>query len=437
MILLLLGSLFIAIAVVFNLFIANYIKTDALSQLGAYSEVLREPGGNARRQSDSALPALPQQAPNRTGAKTELFIINSAYGVENSANSSDAPEIIAAYLKEHNRNLDATTGFHLKTKEREYYLSIVRDPLHSDGYAVLYVDVSSISKFTHTVNFTLFTIMLIAGAISFLVAAGIAGAVNRPVKLLRDFAKQLGDGDFSKRELCFRDREFRDLADAMNESAQQLAKYDREQKTFFQNVSHEFRTPLMSVRCYAEGLSHGVMEPVAASQVILSEAERLSEMVEDLLVLSRMDSGGEEPQKLTGDLRETFSACAERLKPVAAKQNIAFVYDFDVSPVLFTYNEKYMARALNNLLTNALRYAKTTITLSCKNEGNTIRLAVADDGPGIAREELPHLFERFYRGENGGHGIGLSIVKSVVSAAGGSVFARNENGAVFVVKFTQ
>lgn len=434
----LLGSLFITIFIIFNLFIGNYIKTDALSQLNTYSDAyhLHE---EENAPNYGTLPEIPEQPRNRTGTKAEVFAINGQYQVQEIGDSVDTQTAseIAAYLEENQMDLSNTTNFHLKTADQEYYITIAQDPIQAHLYTVFFVDTSSVRKFAETINFTLIIIMLIAGIISFIVAAVIANSVNRPVKQLIGFARQLGDGNFASRELPFHDKEFKELADVMNEAARQLAQYDHEQKTFFQNVSHEFRTPLMSINCYAEGIEHGVMEPSTSSNVILSETERLSEMVEDLLVLSRMDNATQKLEKATADLRETLSACAERLKPVADKNGVTFTFDFDESPVLFTYNQKYMARALNNLLTNALRYAKSEIVLSCKNDGNHIRLSVADDGPGIAEEELPHIFERFYKGENGGHGIGLSIVKSVITSHGGNVFARNKNGAVFIIEFDQ
>lgn len=439
MILCLLGSLFVAIFIFFNIFIGNFIKTDAIFQLSVYADLYNQHNAS-KGQTDDSLPDMSEQPKNRTGTRAEVFTINTQYEILNFHENEDGSNTqkvaqIATYLKENQMDLGNLTNFHLKTGGQEYYITLVQDQKQEATYAVFYVDITTVSKFADTINYTLIITVLIAAVISFIIAAIIANSVNKPVKQLMFFARQIGKGNFTKRELSFTDREFTELADVMNQTAHQLDNYDHEQRTFFQNVSHEFRTPLMSIKCYSEGIEHGVMNPVISSRVISNEVERLSEMVEDLLVLSRMDNLTQKLDKATNDLRETFSACAEGLKPIADKKGISFSYDFDKSPVLFDYSQKYMARALNNLITNALRYANSHIVLTCRNDGKTIKLSVADDGLGIPAEDLPHIFERFYKGKNGNHGIGLSIVKSVVALHGGRISVVSDKGALFLIEF--
>jgi len=225
------------------------------------------------------------------------------------------------------------------------------------------------------------------------------------------------------------------MAHTSNQTARQLYNYDSEQKTFFQNVSHELRTPLMSIRGYAEGIEYGLTEPVKSSRIIISEADRLTEMVEDLLFISRIDSLTQNTEMSEGDLRETFTLCAESLHSLADKRNVRFIYEFDDKAVLFIYNEKYMHRALYNLIANAIRYAKSEITLTCKNENGKILVAVSDDGDGISPELRPHVFERFYKGKDGKHGIGLSIVESVVKLHGGEITVSCDGLTSFRIVF--
>ena len=136
-----------------------------------------------------------------------------------------------------------------------------------------------------------------------------------------------------------------------------------------------------------------------------------------------------------GDLRELISSCADSLNPVAQKFGVIFEYDFDRESVSLHYNEKYMARAINNLIMNGLRYAKSTIVLGCKTENNRVILTVHDDGEGIPETELPHIFERFYKGKKGNHGIGLSIVKSVVQLHKGETYVSCHSGTSFLLEF--
>ena len=104
-------------------------------------------------------------------------------------------------------------------------------------------------------------------------------------------------------------------------------------------------------------------------------------------------------------------------------------------PVLLAIREQDAQRLFGNLISNAVRYANKEIRLSCHRKEKTANISVADDGPGIRPEDLPHVFERFYKGNDGKHGIGLAIAHSVAEAYGGIINARNENGAVFEVTF--
>ena len=119
----------------------------------------------------------------------------------------------------------------------------------------------------------------------------------------------------------------------------------------------------------------------------------------------------------------------------AKKKGLSFRFDFDEAPVQLQIREQDAQRLFGNLISNAVRYANSEIRLSCHRKENTADIRVADDGPGIRPEDLPHIFERFYKGRDGKHGIGLAIARSVAEAYRGTICARNENGAVFEVTF--
>ena len=177
------------------------------------------------------------------------------------------------------------------------------------------------------------------------------------------------------------------------------------------------------------------MDPAQSGSTIIYETDRLSELVEDLLYISRVDSLTSHVEMQENDLRDTLSLCAECLRPIAAKKGLRFEYEFDEQPVLRSYNEKHMYRAFSNLISNALRYAKGNITLSCHSRGTFAEISVMDDGSGISSNDLPHIFERFYKGADGKHGIGLSIVKSVVELHDGEITVDCSKGTRFTIRF--
>jgi signal transduction histidine kinase len=328
----------------------------------------------------------------------------------------------------------------LKASGREYYFVSVEMPESYFGetaYLVYYIDMTAITSFSERINKVLLAVMGVAGILAAAIATILSGRIARPIRELTRFAVRIGQGDFSKSTLDYQDIELSELAGSMNKAAAQLDAYDREQKTFFQNVSHELRTPLQSIKCNAEGIEHGILDPIKSSRVIISETDRLSEMVEDLLYLSRIDNVTGSGHFEESDLREILSNCAERQRSLATERDIQFVFAFDDQPVNIYCDEKRMSRAFSNLISNAIRYAKSRIILSCHAKDDKIIISVVDDGEGIAIEDLPHIFNRFYKGNGGKHGIGLSIVKSVIEQHKGKIEVKSTGtGASFTIVLT-
>ena len=177
------------------------------------------------------------------------------------------------------------------------------------------------------------------------------------------------------------------------------------------------------------------MEPKQAGRVILSESDKLGDLVEELLYLSRMGRATPEGTVEPLDLRELLSLCVSEQRMEAETHGVTFSFAVDDAPVLLPVREQDAQRLFGNLISNAIRYAKNEIRLTCRMEHDEVVASVADDGPGISEEDLPHVFERFYKGAGGKHGIGLAIAQSVTEHYNGSLRAYNEDGAVFEVRF--
>jgi signal transduction histidine kinase len=295
---------------------------------------------------------------------------------------------------------------------------------------------TSISAFANRINTVLLVVMGMAGLMAFVIAVIVSGKIAKPVRELTRFAVRIGTGDFTKNNTRYHDVELVELADSMNKAAAQLDAYDNEQKTFFQNVSHELRTPLQTIRSNAEGVLHGILEPTAASKVIIGETDELTEMVEDLLCISRIDSFQNSKAVDEYDLRELISSCAERQRSLANERGLAYAFYFDEEPVLFRCDAKHLTRAFSNLISNAIRYARHKITFSCQLMDDRITVSITDDGEGIAAQDLKQVFDRFYKGPRGKHGIGLSIVKTITTSYKGRVEVQSsEAGSSFSMIF--
>jgi len=297
----------------------------------------------------------------------------------------------------------------------------------------IYLETSGFFGRFGIISFVLFGIMFLVAAF---VTYCLANSITRPIEKLNKFALDIGRGDFSQNDFEFNEIELEELNNALNKSAKQLALYDSEQKAFFQNASHELRTPLMSIKCYAEGISFGIMEPKAASETILIETDKLSDLVTDLLYISKIDNISTAYTFKETDLTELIRACATRQEALGAKEMIKFSFDFSEDSLYYECIEELLSRAIDNLLSNAIRYAKGQIILSAHKRVNYVEISIEDDGDGIEPEMLGHIFERFYKGSGGVHGIGLSIVKSIVEDQHkGQITAENNTngGAKFVI----
>lgn len=205
------------------------------------------------------------------------------------------------------------------------------------------------------------------------------------------------------------------------------------QKWFFQNVSHELKTPMMAVQGCAEGIHTGVLDPVGASGIILEETEQMSELVEELLALSRLESGQANAEFHLTDVRELLYDCLRSTEQPAEQKNLRISLRFDEAPVLVNCDEVQLRRAFTNIITNAQRYAKEEIQIECKADKGKAVVRIRDDGEGIAPKLLPHIFDRFFSTRKGGTGIGLSLAKEIVSLHKGTIHAANDGGAVFEI----
>lgn len=441
-------AVLLTVALAFNVSMYGYIRGRLSEQLsnvsGSASEERRDDGGRPGQKPDQEPERDPgeenkepfDEHPDRVmGTRGSAVLLNSDGSVFDNLHGD---ETVAGALAEWYRGYAGKSPLQNKMVflENGTYMISVRDDPVTEGQIILsYVDVTSIMAFTQQINIVLLTVILAAILISVLLSRRFARSFAEPVQSLSEFAGRIGSGDTKPHDLSFRDVEFDALADSMNRMASDLRESQHKQEVFFQNVSHELRTPLTSIRGNAEGIVYGLMEPQDAAKVILSESDKLGGLVEDILFLSR--AGKEKPDDGAEplDMREVISLCVSEQRAEAENKGVSFVFDFGDEPVELRIREQDAERMIGNLISNAIRYAEKTVTLRCRNEPDAVVIEVKDDGPGVAEEDLPHVFERMYKGRGGKHGIGLAIARAAAKAAGGEITVRNENGAVFEARF--
>jgi signal transduction histidine kinase len=206
-------------------------------------------------------------------------------------------------------------------------------------------------------------------------------------------------------------------------------------KTFFQNASHELKTPLMSIQGYAEGLQVGVIKDEdKALNIIIDESDKMSKLVDELLYISKLDSGQISLKKEKINLSNIINDLLSSFAPIIKNKNIDILLEVE-NNVEIIGDENEFSKALGNVLSNAIRYAKSQIQIKVAKIGNKTQIKIFNDGQNISPEELPHIFERFFTGNKGNTGIGLSMAQDIIKRHKGEINVENKTeGVEFIIE---
>ena len=262
--------------------------------------------------------------------------------------------------------------------------------------------------------------------LSFTISATISGFLVNPLSEMTEKAKRLAAGDFS---VDFKGRsygaEMDELAGTLNYARDEISKADSMQKELIANVSHDFKTPLTMIKAYASMIREiSGNDPVKRekhAQVIIDEADRLAVLVSDVLDLSKISSGLNEIKTEVFDLSSFTEEILEKFGYLSETQG--YTFETDVESKLFTEADRVkIGQVIYNLIGNAVNYTgeDKKVTVSLRREEGVIRFSVKDTGAGVPKEELPDIWNRYYRSAQThkrpvkGSGLGLSIVKTVL-----------------------
>ncbi len=288
-------------------------------------------------------------------------------------------------------------------------------------------------------------------ALAILLAEGLARWLARPLSELEAAATTFAAGDHSARARPTGSREIRAVAGAFNRLADEvetlvaeLREEERRKSRFVSDVSHELRTPLTAIRGTAETLLDGEVDAEDTQRFLANiarEAERLGRLADELLTLQRVEgTTGELPFRRV-ELADVIERAVASFAPITEARDVSV--EVRSSGGLVLGDPDRLGQVVSNLLDNASRHtpAGGTVTIELSAEAAVMRLDVVDGGPGIAEEDLPRVFDRFFRSQvsrdrsSGGSGLGLAIVKAIVKSHSGEVRAanRSEGGARFTV----
>ncbi len=290
-------------------------------------------------------------------------------------------------------------------------------------------------------------IFIAIAAAALLCALVFARLITKPVSGLMRGIQRMSKGDFSARVTMKSSGEFKQLAQAFNSMSEKLETLDQSRNQFVSNASHELKTPLATMKIMLESL---IYQPDMDKELraefmsdINSEIDRLSNVVSDLLTLVQMDSQNVKLTRENLSIAALIKENAHRLQPIAdQKQQLISLTLSD--PCDIYADKSKLNQVIYNLMENAVKYTQSggQIKVSLVRQGRDAIFTVSDNGPGIPKENLPHVFDRFYRvdkarsREKGGTGLGLSIVHQLVLLHGGAIRVESEEGkgASFIVE---
>ncbi len=283
-------------------------------------------------------------------------------------------------------------------------------------------------------------------AVGTVVATALGRRLSRPVREAGMAARRIAAGELSARLAPPRPGEVDELSEltnSINTMAANLQRSRSVEQQFLLSVSHDLRTPLTSIRGYAEAIADGAGDARRSAGVILSESRRLERLVTDLLDLAKVQTRSFTLRPAPIDLAGLARAGVDSVAPAAAARLLR-VTCVSPGPMPIVGDPDRVAQIIANLIDNALTYARTTVTVTVARapDGRDAQLDVDDDGPGIPPDDLGRVFERLFVARNqgerreSGSGIGLAIVAELVSAMGGSVHAADSplGGARIVVR---
>ncbi len=303
----------------------------------------------------------------------------------------------------------------------------------------------------------LVSVLLIMGMTSAFLIVWIYRSILNPIETMKKATRNIRDGnlDFEVEiedndeigELC---ADFEEMRIRLKESTEERIAFDSQSKELISNISHDLKTPITAIKGYVEGLLDGVADTPEKQakylRTIYNKANDMDRLINELTFYSKIDTNRIPYTFSKIDVREYFDDCVEDIGLELGQQRIALSYDNQVSDgVLVIADAEQMKRVINNIIGNSVKYMdkpKRSIQIRVKDVGDFVQVEIEDNGKGIAAQDLPYIFDRFYRSDasrnssKGGSGIGLSIVHKILEDHGGKVWVtskENEGTTMYFV----
>ena len=316
-----------------------------------------------------------------------------------------------------------------------------------DGVIIMSFSTKSLHLIADAVRQKVYIVLLIMTIFVLLGSVLYSLLLTKPLKMVTESINEISQGDMDVKLDMRGFSEISSISDSFNQMIDVIGKQETSRQDFVSNVSHELKTPLASMKVLSDSLlsQEGMPEELYREFLvdITNEIERMTEIINDLLSMVKMDKNTAKMQVTNTSINDLLEQLLKRLRPIAAKRNIELVYE-SYRPVMADIDETKMSIALNNLIENAIKYnyddGWVRVTLNADHK--FFYVTVQDSGVGIPEDVQDNVFERFYRvdkarsRETGGTGLGLSLTRSAILLHRGSIklYSKEKEGTTFTVR---
>ena len=310
------------------------------------------------------------------------------------------------------------------------------------GFCLLLVSAGVVVNLNYLPIIIVCVISILVGT---LLSAYISRRIFEPMLRLSEASKQVARGDFSVRvDTDTQINEIRETCENFNAMVENLSRIETLSNDFVANVSHEFKTPITAIEGYAMLLQDPSLseeERDDCVERILKNTGRLSDLVGHILTLSKIENRSGALERRPFRLDEQIRRAIVELEPKWSAKNCGLAVELPL--ILYDGNEGLLAQVWTNLLDNAVKFSPEggVISVTAREEEKRVLVSVGDQGPGVARENLAHIFDKFYQADTShraeGNGLGLALVREIAKVHGGNVSVENKEGAVFTVELAK
>jgi signal transduction histidine kinase len=316
------------------------------------------------------------------------------------------------------------------------YVKIIQTSSGDSVAILLNSQISPVNATVTTLRYQLYLITAVMILLAVFLALMIARRVSKPIEDINKSAKELAKGKYDIEFNGTGFREISELSDTLNTAAADLSKVEGLRRELMANISHDLRTPLALIYSYAE-VMHDFPDEIAANQtqIIMDETQRLTSLVNDILDIAKLESGNQDLNITEYNLTKSIEGTTKRLAELIKKEDYSVTFNFERSATVQA-DETKITQAYYNLLLNAVHYTgsdKSIIVRQILTE-DTVRIEVSDTGEGVAADEQPYIWDRYYKADKKhrravtGTGLGLSIVKKVMQMHGGDCGVESVTG---------